>query len=240
MIFKCNYRIGIEDIDNNNEMNNKAVLKMLENAGGRHSESVGYGLNTMYITGLSWVLLAWKVKIIKRAKYDSLVEIRTWARNSNKVFTYRDYEIYDENGELLVIATSKWTLIDIYNGTIAGLSKDVIEKYGDEEKSVFEERNIEKLIEPKTEISKINYNILRSDIDMNNHVHNLCYLDFAYEVLPEKIYRSEECKNIEIMYKRQIKFGDEIVCKYTLENEKNIVTIKSKDGNTLHSIVKLY
>ena len=154
--------------------------------------------------------------------------------------TDSDSEIYDENNNLLVIATSKWTLVDINKGKMAELTPEIINLYKREDKSVFEERNMPKLKEPASAISKISYPILRSDIDINNHVHNLYYLDFAYEALPEDVYRAEECDNIEIMYKKQIKLGDKIVCKYSKENNEHIIIIKSEDESVLHAIVKLY
>ena len=240
MIYKTNYRLGLEDVGKFNKITNKAILRILENAGGMQSEKIGYGLTNTEKTGLSWILLGWKVKVLKRALYNEVIEVRTWARDSNKVFTYRDYEMYNEKGELLVIATSKWTLINIFEGKIASLTPELISAYEGEEKSVFEERTIQKLKEPQTQISKIDYKILRSDMDINEHVHNLYYLDFAYEALPLEIYKAEENNNIEIMYKKQIKYGEPITCIYTMEENQNIVTIKSQDDKTIHAIVKLY
>ena len=75
---------------------------------------------------------------------------------------------------------------------------------------------------------------------MNKHVHNLYYLDFAYETLPEDIYQAGELNNMEIMYKKQIKLGDNVICLYTKEDEKNIVTIKSEDDSILHTVIYLY
>ena len=34
------------------------------------------------------------------------------------------------------------------------------------------------------------YNIQRRDIDINQHMHNLSYLDMAYEILPDNIYNN--------------------------------------------------
>lgn len=234
------YRIELDDVKTSNQISNKAILKVLENAGGMHSDSVGQGLNHINETGTSWVLLAWKVKIIKRPTYNTEITINTWSRNSNRFYSYRDYEIYDENNELCIIATSKWTLINIKDGSLAEITPRIIEVYQDEENSVFEEKTIAKLREPESFENQIKYKTLRRDIDINNHVHNLYYLDFAYEALPEEIYRSEECNNIEIMYKKQIKLGEQISCLYTKQENQHIVTIKSEDEKNLHAIVKLY
>ena len=67
-----------------------------------------------------------------------------------------------------------------------------------------------KLKEPETIDREIRYKVQRRDIDINKHVHNLYYLDFAYEALPEEIYENCEFNNIEIMYKKQIKLNNEI------------------------------
>ena len=40
-------RIDLEDVGYSNKVNNKAIIKILENAGGRHSESLKLGLNDM-------------------------------------------------------------------------------------------------------------------------------------------------------------------------------------------------
>ena len=239
-VYEYKYKIGLSDIGNSNQLTNKAILKILENAGGMQSEELGLGINQVKNTGLSWIILAWKVKIIKRPIYNENLLIKTWVQNINKVSTYRDYEIYDDKENLVAIASSKWILINIYTGEIEKITNEMIEKYDPEQKSVFEQKNIDKLIEPKKYEYKIECKITRSNIDINNHVHNLYYLDFAYEALPEEVYRAKECNNIEIMYKKQIKLGDEIICLYEKEEGKNIISIKSKDEKILHAIVNLY
>lgn len=239
-IFECKYRLGLTDVGKSNLMTNKAILKVLENAGGMQSDEVGYGLTQIEETKLSWILLGWKVKVINRAKYNTEITIKTWARDSNKAFTYRDYEIYDENDNLIVIASSKWTLINIETKSLEKISEQLISKYCPESKCVFEDNKIDKLKEASNYKSEISYNILRNQIDVNEHVHNLCYLDFAYESLPEEVYKNETFDNIEIMYKKQIKYNDKIKCLYTKEDNKNIIVIKSEDEKALHAIINLY
>lgn len=239
-IYKCKSRIGLEDVGYSNKITNKAIIKILENAGGMHSESLNLGLNSIEITGFSWILLGWKVKVIVRPRYNEELTVNTWGRESNRAFTYRDYELYDESGNLCIIATSKWAIVDIKNGHLSEITPELIEPYKCEEKKVFNSDYSFKLKEPETIDREIRYKVQRRDIDINKHVHNLYYLDFAYEALPEEIYENCKFNNIEIMYKRQTKLNDEIKCLYTKDGEQNIVTIKSIDDNLLHAIIKLY
>lgn len=239
-VFKCKKRIGISDIGHSNKITNKSIIRILEDIGGMHSESLGVGINSIEETGLSWILLAWKVKVINRPKYNEELSVETWGREYNRAFTYRDYKIYDEEGSLCIIATSKWAIVDIKNGKLAEITPEIMEPFELENNKVFETDSNLKIKEPKTVISQITYKIQRRDIDINKHVHNLYYLDFAYEALPQGVYEKGECDNIEIMYKTQIKMGNDIKCLYTKEENQNIVTIKSLDDSVLHAIIKLY
>ena len=70
-------------------------------------------------------------------------------------------------------------------------------------------------------------------------MHNLYYLDLAYEALPQDVYEKRPFDEIRIMYKKEIKLGDVVVCKYSYENNKHIVVIESQDGEKLHAIIEL-
>ena len=75
---------------------------------------------------------------------------------------------------------------------------------------------------------------------LTGHVNNLHYIDYALETLDEKIY-SENCfPNIEIIYKKEIKYKQKIRCYYSYEKGVHIITIKNEDDSVIHAIVKLY
>ena len=239
MIFTQNVKTGIKDIGKNNTIKNRALLEILENVGSYHSDKVGYGAISIEKTKLTWILLEWKLEVIKRPVYGQTLTVNTWGRNMEKFFTYRDYEIYDENNNLCVIATSKWALINIETGKISRMTEDIISKYQPEEKNVFSIEKIEKINIPDSFDSTMKYTVKRRDIDLNFHMHNLYYLDLAYEVLPGEVYEQRPFDNIRITYKKEIKLGDTIKCKYKKQGETNIVVIFNEKDNNIHSIISL-
>ena len=157
-----------------------------------------------------------------------------------KFFTYRDYEIYNELDELCAIATSKWALIDIQKRKVTRLTNEIISKYEPEEKSVFKETELEKIEVPKEFFSEIDYKVIRKDIDINMHMHNLYYLDLAYEALPQEIYDQRPFDNVRIMYKKEIQLGDNVKCHYNKKDNKHIVVIDSEDGKISHAVIELW
>ena len=240
MIFKENFKMGLTDIGKNNSIKNIAILKMLENIGSYHSDVAGYGANDTPIKKLTWILLDWKLKVLNRPNYGQTLEVHTWAREGNRFLTYRDFEIYDENKNLCAIATSKWTLVNIEEGSMSKITEEVIDKYNVEEKEVFPGEKLDRLQTPENFISSIKYTVIRKDIDINKHMHNLYFLDLAYEALPEEVYNNSSFDNVRIMYKKEINLGDTIICKYTRKDEKDIVVIQSEDEKHLHAIIELY
>lgn len=240
MIYKEKFKIGLKDVWKGKEVNNKAILEYLEDIAAYHSDSVGYGINTSDTTHLIWILLDWKVKVIKRPKYGQTLDIHTWSRYIIKCYAYRDFEIYDEDHNLCVIASSKWLLIDNQTGKIVKVEQEVANKYQSElDKSVFQEKEIRKIKSPINYKSSIIYQTNRKDIDVIGHMHNLYYLDLAYEALPEEVYNQRPFDEIRIMYKKEIKLGDTVICKYAYEENKHIVVIQSEDEKTLHAMIEL-
>lgn len=240
MIYRKKFEIGLKDIGKNNELNNTAILNILENIAAYHSDSIGIGVNTTNQTKITWVLLEWKLQVIKRPQYGNTLNVNTWARYTNKCYSYRDFEIFDEENNLCCIATSKWLLINIENRKITKVEDSLIKKYEPEEgKSVFNILELDKLKEPNLFETELQYTTCRADIDVNKHMHNLRYLDLAYEVLPEDVYNGQAFDNIRITYKREIKLGDKINCKYSFINNEHVIGIYNYDGTILHSLIKL-
>ena len=226
MIYKEKFKMGLKDVWKGKQISNHAILEYLENIAAYHSDQVGYGINTSDETGLTWILLDWKVKVIKRPEY-------------GQYYAYRDFEIYDENHNLCVIASSKWLLINNKTGKIAKVEQEMADKYQSEfGKSVFQEE-LEKIKLPENYESSIIYEVKRKDIDIIGHMHNLYYLDIAYEALPEEIYQKRPFNELRINYKKEIKLGESVRCSYTYTENKQIVVIQSEDNKTVHAVIEL-
>lgn len=240
MKFEKEYYVQVKDIGLKNKMTNYAILSKLEEIASDHSNTVGYGVKDIEKKKKAWLLMDWKLKVIERPEYGQKLNVKTWARPIEKqpFFTYRDFEIF-EGEKRVAIATSKWILFDLETNRIGKITDDIIRLYHPEEECVFGERDITKIREEKELGQAISYEVRRSDIDINKHMHNLNYLQLAYEVLPENIYFGNEKNNVRIMYKHQILLGDKVKCYYINSNEKDIITIKSEDDGVLHSIIEL-
>ena len=238
-VIEHKFDIGFRDVGKSNILTNKALLGFLEDVAGMHSNQAGFGLNDIEKTGFTWVLLNWKVRVFKRPIYGETILVKTWARDTTKFYTYRDFEVFNSNNEKIAIATTKWVLIDAKTMNLTKISNEVITPYHIETKKVFEnEPEPNKLLQPDDFTLMQNYVVQRKDIDINHHVHNVTYLDIAYEVLPEDIYENISFDSFEIMYKKETKLGETLKCFYSKVGSSHFVVMKAEDEKQLHCIVK--
>lgn len=228
-IFEEDYITSFTQTGIHSVLTNKSFLSLMEIQAGAHSAYCHHSFSDLAKNDLSWILLSWKLKVYKRPKADEKIKVETWGREKNKIFVMRDFRITNENKEVLAIATSKWCLIDKKIGKIAKMPEDIDKIYhGFREENVFNEPYSDKISIPQTEPKFIDtYKVRRFDLDINKHVHNLNYLNFAYEVLPFDVFMGEELNNIEIVYKREIRYGDTIKS-FLYEENRNLYNSNKK------------
>ena len=235
-IFTQNFRVNLTDLNPNNEMTNSAILRILQEIGGIQSSKFGYGLNDMQKKGLGWIILYWKIKIFRRPCWYETLKVSTWIREISKVSLYRNYEILDENGERIAIACSKWILFDVSNHNILKITPEIQENFiKPVNKSVFEDTNDIKFQIPENLSFKMDYLVSKRDIDTNFHVNNVCYVDFANEIV-----ETERFSNMEVMYKHEAKLGEKLAFYTKKEDTLTYIVIKSKETDELKCILKFY
>ncbi len=238
-VYEYQAHIRYSDIDENNELSDKGLINILSEVAGKHSAVVGNGLNDIEKTGTTWMLLFWKVRFFKRPSWNTDLDVKTWARSFNKISSWRDFEVYDEKGEKVAIATTEWVLIDAKKQGIGRITDEIMNLYGMVEKSVFEEEPTGKLKEEENMKETYRYTAVRRDIDVNHHVNNANYLDIAYEAFPIDV-EINKFENIEIYYKKQIKLGETVCCYYSNSGDTHTVSIRSQDGKNIHAILKFF
>ncbi len=232
MIFKYDYKVGLNSINNNYEITNKSILEYLENIADMHSTSVNNNIEDFNNSNYTWVLIEWNLKVIKRPKYGDEIEINTWCKNLDDRFAYRDFEIF-LNGEKCIVASSKWLIVNFETKKISKITCDFINQYLPENKEAIENKKLKKLNIQETYDLSTKVSIRKSDIDINGHLHNLNYIDLIRELMDF----SEEYNEFRIVYKKEIKYGDNIIVSKRLIDDKFCFVLKSEDG-IIHAIAE--
>lgn len=237
-IYENYFTVGYGDININTlEISDLGLLKIFQEMACSHASIFGYGLNDIPNTHLTWLVLGWKFKIIKRPVYTQKILVKTWPRKSVKSIYYRDFELFSESGEKLCVATSKWVLVNTDTHALVSQNEDIFKKFAPNPVTVLSDE-IKKIPVPDTFQNSVEYKILRRDIDTNDHVNNTIYLSLAYECLPEEVYKKLDFNLIEIVYKHECILNDTVLINYSATKNGFIVAIKNKYNDNLHAVIK--
>ncbi len=240
-IYSKKFEVTLSDVGENNELSNKGILRFLQEIACIHSGLCGSSPNTVKETGIAWIVLNWKLHVYSRPRWNTTLIVKTWPSKQKFVSFYRDFEITDENNNLVATASSKWIPMDITTHSFAKITPEFSNRYKVVDKHVFSEPIQEKFTEPENSAFMKEYVVLQRDLDTNHHVNNLNYLDFACEALPVNI--SCNFSDVEIMYKNEAKLDDILEMYYYKsdipDDDEYTITIKNKFTDEVHSIVKL-
>ena len=235
------YFIGIQDVGEGFAITNKALLEALTNTSNVHAERIGQGAEEKAVSRLSWVVVNWRLQVLRRPKVCRTILCRTWAREFTRVLGYRDYEVVDENGETVAIATSVWTALDTERGVPVRLTPELTEAYEAEpERASFPGYRFPRLAHAELPVlAEASFTVTRSMIDCNDHVHNPAYVDLANEVLPEDV-DAGMFENMEISYKREVRRRETVTLQYSRDGERHIVTIRDPADGAIHAVVAFW
>ncbi|MBE7075307.1 MAG: hypothetical protein E7376_04945 [Clostridiales bacterium] len=203
--------------DLNDRLTAKGVLSIFQDVASIHAEEIGVGYLTMLQKNLYWVLSRVKFDILKMPTPYSNVIVETWPQEKGKIDFDRDMRILSEDGEVLVIASSKWCVID----TIARRLQrtDGVNYLGE----VIPDKNYEdkfaKIMLPDIQpVQKFTHIVRFSDLDHNKHMNNTNYANLVLSAIENKVYT-----HFEINFVNECVLNDQICVMHIKDNNKEYV-----------------
>ena len=149
-----------------------------------------------------WILSKQTLKLKRPIKMEEEIEIVTRAKGGTRVQFERTYDIICQN-ETIGGIYSLWTLIDINKRRIVrpqrvGLELPEIEEY---HSYVENYEPVIKSIETKKVMTR---QVLYNDIDVNQHMNNTKYIEWALDLLPYHDFQNYYIEQISMYYKKEI------------------------------------
>ena len=200
--------INSNDVDDHFDLKISTIFKYLQQVSTNHSELIGLGMKDTVDKGMFWVITRMRVKILKMPHMLETLTVTTHPGNMMMFLFPRFYEVYNESGELVILASSVWALLDINTHKV--VTKPLEEGFDYEGTSLSEDLPtpgkviFDKLI--KIEDRKVRYN----DIDLNRHLNNTKYIDYIIDTHDINFYKKYRVNEILINYEKEIKNGDSV------------------------------
>ncbi|MGM0397064.1 MAG: acyl-[acyl-carrier-protein] thioesterase [Bacillota bacterium] len=204
------FTIPYYDTDSEGYIRPENILAYMAETSNWHSDYLHVGFEDLARNNQAWMLLRWEAQFNRYPKAKEEVSIGTWTSGFDRFYATREFVLTDKNGELLAKATTKWVFLDLEKRRPRRIPEEIQERY-----SFVEEFNFPRLTEMKQLSGEIvetgPIRVRKSDIDNNNHVNNIRYIEWMQEGLPEEIYNDMRIHRLGIVFKKEILLGDSFV-----------------------------
>ena len=206
------------------------------------AKNLSYGTEKLFAEGIAWVLISIKFKILKNINTIKKVKIKTWHCYSDKIYSRRDFIIYDEKGDEFIHGTSLWLILDLATRKIARTPQSMLEQKIDSIKDIEPEMIKTPDLQEETPLKSIIIRTRVEDLDMNNHVNNTHFTAWAIEGMPEDIRKNKSLKEISVNFKAEVKAGENIIVQtyLTEENKYQHILLQESSGKITASAYSIW
>ena len=190
--------------------------RLMQEAAYFHAEHLGVGHSHLSPLNMSWVLSRMRIEVNRLPKWGDTVRLRTWPSGRDRLFYYRDFEITDGSGALILLASTAWFVIDTEK------RERLIPDWWQTADYPFSPKVFSsKLGRLKGcgckggKPAEVNY----GDLDQNGHVSNIRYIEWILNNLPLEFHQTHEIESLEVNYLAEAVYGHTVsVCETSIDN----------------------
>ncbi len=208
LYYEHTIRLSGMDADGHGICKASALLNHLQVTAALAAEDGGFSREQLVERyGAFWMLARSWFRLDRPLRWEDEITIRTWHRGGKGALMYRDYDIY-VGGQRVGESVSGWVLASLEGHKIMRLSA-IKELAGTDGGVLCKNKTLTKLRSPKA-LQEVERRPMRySDTDINGHVNNTRYADFACDALDmETLEQGRFLSTMQIGYLAECRPGD--------------------------------
>ena len=194
-------------VDENAQMTVSCLFRILQEMSNKHASLLGAGWYQLRERGYFWVITKIQLKINRLPQWEEQVTLRSWVKKSNAATSPRDYEMVDADGNVLVAGSSIWAILDIANSRPQHMQM-FDGCFLPQERSAIERKPQKIGALPIPEEAPNRKEVVPSDIDMNRHVNNAHYIQWAFDSIRQEFRQTHRITDVTVNFISQAKLGD--------------------------------
>jgi acyl-ACP thioesterase len=208
-----------------------SLFYLFQEVAWEHAAINHFGYENLKEHGFFWVLSRVRVEIAKLPQWTEAFSIKTWPSGIDGAFALRDYLVCDGNGNKLAGATSSWLIVDIKSRR-PQRPDTFFDRMPIQDKNRATSVNSPRLSIPQGNPLQT-YHVASkiSDIDVNKHINNTRYVEWAINTFTQEEYTKLDFKEIDINYLSESFSGEQSSVKRYDENDNGYSVIITRQGD---------
>ncbi|GAK52768.1 acyl-ACP thioesterase [Candidatus Moduliflexus flocculans] len=202
----------------------QTLCRFLQETAGNHARDLGFSVESLQQQGLTWMLSRFHVQIERYPAWQERVRVETWPAQAIGFYGIRDFFYFDEQDRLLAKASSIWLIIELARKTPIRLPDNILGVHKTDRPRAIDDR-FDTLWRPSQGQIEKRFDVRHSDIDLNQHVNNVSYVEWAVETISDDLWRSAELTELEVSFRAEALTGDTIISQseQTADNDRQTV-----------------
>lgn len=200
------FKIRASEVDFNQRATLPAICDLLQEVAGNHAQQLNFDITDLQKDKLTWVLHRLCVDMDCFPKWRETITIETWPSSGDGLRAYRDFLIKDTEGNTIGKCLSYWLMMNIESRRPTRIPEKILQMAPKNTEHVLP---VEKahFLDIETPDFKNIFNVRKTDLDLNRHVNNVHYIEWALSCLPEDFTASE----IDIQFLAESVTGDTVI-----------------------------
>lgn len=200
------------EVGYNGVINLFTLANWLQEAAGQNADSLDFGEQGLAPYDLTWILTRLVLRIHDLPGSGAKVRIHTWPSHRDR-FAHRGYQVFAENGSLLVEGGSAWNVMSLTERKLSSIPDEMLERYPADPRSClpFMSRTLPRTAEDAPEQTTARIVVRKDDLDINRHVNNAHYLSWLLESLPYQPDQKNIPALIDIGFRAECFPGEELI-----------------------------
>ncbi len=188
----------------------QAICQYLQEGASNHAKELGFSVENMIAHNLTWVMSRLHVEVDRYPTWRDRVKLTTWPSRQNGLMATREFLLHAPGGERLARATSAWLLIDLKRRRPVRLPDFILELLLPDRERALED-SFAKMVPPEVDSYESRFDVRWSDLDLNAHVNNVRYVEWAIEGLPPTFREGRCMKALEVNFRLETRYGATVV-----------------------------
>lgn len=245
-MFSQRFVINHYELDHRGRLSVPYLCRMLQEGAGNDATRLGIATHQMVGPhGIAWVLARFHLKIVDAGcwpKWRDEVDVATWRVSHDRFLAVRDYRVTTATGRTFAVGTSWWAIFDIAKRRMAPIPAFVADNH-----PKVAERAFTSSFDRLPAIERVDFQGrvaagLR-DIDQNDHVNNVSYVNWAIEGTPRELSLKGDLVEVEVVFRAETRLDEELVVQGQLENiagrTEALYELKRAADNRVNTQLKL-
>lgn len=203
------FRVHSYDVNPRGDAAIQSLCNYFQEAAGNHARELGVSREAMLESGTAWVLARLRVTVDHYPQWRDTVEVVTWPSGLERLYATREFLLRDADEQILARGTSAWLVIDVERRRPTRPPAELNElDLPDLDAPV--SHPTDDVPDLESADHERRFQVRFSDLDLNQHVNNVRYVEWAVEALPEAHLTSQQLREIDIQFRAETVFGDTI------------------------------